>query len=138
MHNIKDIRKNLEMYKKKISERNSSIDFDVLIKLDKENRDLIQKRENKEQEKKLLSKSKDTTNFEISKKLTIEIDILSKSQKKLQNKIFTILSNIPNIAHEVVPIGKDEKSNKKIYNEGNIRKFDFDIKSHVYIGEKNN
>jgi seryl-tRNA synthetase len=138
MHNIKDIRKNLEFYKKKISERNSSIDFDVLIKLDKENRDLIQKRENKEQEKKLLSKSKDTTNFEISKKLTIEIDILSKSQKKLQNKIFTILSNIPNIAHEVVPIGKDEKSNKKIYNEGNIRKFDFDIKSHVYIGEKNN
>ena len=138
MHNIKDIRKNLEFYKKKISERNSSIDFDVLIKLDKENRDLIQKRENKEKKKKLLSKSKDTTNFEISKKLTIEIDILSKSQKKLQNKIFTILSNIPNIAHEVVPIGKDEKSNKKIYNEGNIRKFDFDIKSHVYIGEKNN
>jgi len=56
MHNIKDIRKNLEFYKKKISERNSSIDFDVLIKLDKENRDLIQKRENKLRRSKLLRK----------------------------------------------------------------------------------
>ena len=45
MHNIKDIRKNLEIYKKKISERNSSVNFDSLIKFDKENRDLIQKKE---------------------------------------------------------------------------------------------
>ena len=52
MHNIKDIRKNLKTYKKKISERNSSINFDDLIKLDEENRDLIQRKERKEQEKK--------------------------------------------------------------------------------------
>ena len=51
MHNIKDIRKDLEFYKKKISERNSSVDFDNLISLDKENRELIQKKEKKEQEK---------------------------------------------------------------------------------------
>ena len=66
MHNIKDIRKDLEFYKKKISERNSSVDFDNLINLDKENRELIQKKEKKEQEKKLLSKSKEEKNFEIS------------------------------------------------------------------------
>ena len=52
MHNIKDIRKNLEVYKKKISERNNSINFDSLIKLDQENRFYIQKKEKKEQEKK--------------------------------------------------------------------------------------
>ena len=80
MHNLKEIRKNLEVYKKKIIERNSSINFDQLIKLDQENRDLIQKKEKKEQEKKLLSKSKEPSNFEISKKLTIEIDDLFKFQ----------------------------------------------------------
>ena len=138
MHNIKDIRKNLDLYKKKISERNNSINFDSLIKLDEENRILIQRKEKKEQEKKLLSKSKDPKNFEISKKLTSEIDILAKSQKELQNKIFNILSNIPNIAHEDVPIGRDEKSNKLIHKKGNVRKFDFSVKSHVEIGEKNN
>ena len=67
MHNIKDIRKYLDVYKKQISERNSSIDFDELIKLDEENRDLIQKKEKKEQEKKSLSKSKNPSNFELSK-----------------------------------------------------------------------
>ena len=138
MHNIKDIRKNLENFKKKISERNSLIEFDSLIKLDQENRNLIQEKEKKEQEKKLLSKSKDPANFELSKKLTIVIDKLSKMQSELQNKIFNILSNIPNIAHEDVPVGQDEKTNKLMYNNGNIRKFDFPIKSHVDIGEKNN
>ena len=53
MHNIRDIRKNLQIYKQKILERNSSINFDSLIKLDEENRNLIQKKEKKEQEKKL-------------------------------------------------------------------------------------
>ena len=138
MHNLKEIRKNLEVYKKKIIERNSSINFDQLIKLDQENRDLIQKKEKKEQEKKLLSKSKEPSNFAISKKLTIEIDDLFKSQNELQNKIFNILSNIPNIANDTVPVGKDEKSNKLIYLKGNVKKFNFPIKSHIEIGEKNN
>jgi|TARA_B110000881_G_scaffold191116_1_gene182822 seryl-tRNA synthetase len=138
MHNIKDIRKNLEFYKKKIAERNSSINFDVLMSLDEENRDLIQRKEKKEQEKKLLSKSKDLSNFEISKKLTNEINTLSKSQNDLQIKISNILSLIPNIAHSDVPLGSDEKTNKLIHKIGNIRKFSFTIKSHVDIGEKNN
>ena len=54
MHNIKDIRKNLDFYKKKIAERNSDINFDVLIKLDGQNRELIQQKEKKEQEKKII------------------------------------------------------------------------------------
>jgi seryl-tRNA synthetase len=38
MHNIKEIRKNLDFFKKKISERNRSINFDDLITLDINNR----------------------------------------------------------------------------------------------------
>ena len=41
------------------------------MSLDEENRDLIQRKEKKEQEKKLLSKSKDLSNFEISKNQNI-------------------------------------------------------------------
>ena len=137
MHNIKKIRQDVEFYKKKISERNSIIDFDNLINLDKENRELIQKKEIKEQEKKLLSKLKDEKNFEISKKLSKEIDEILKDQTILQNKIFNILSGIPNIALNDVPLGKDEKSNKLIKQHGNIKKFNFPVKSHVDIGESN-
>ena len=138
MHNIKEIRKDLNFFKKKISERNFSINFDDLISFDKDNRNLIQQKEKKEQEKKLLSKLKNPSNFEKSKNLSIEIDGITKKQVILQNKIFTILSSIPNIARDDVPIGVDEKSNKLIKKNGNIRKFVFPIKSHVEIGEKNN
>jgi seryl-tRNA synthetase len=137
MHNIKEIRKDLEFFKKKISERNTLVDFDNLISLDKQNRELIQQKEKKEQEKKLLSKTKDSTNFEKSKTLSIEIDEISKKQIILQDKIFSILSTIPNIAHKDVPVGKDEKSNKLIKQHGSINKFTFPIKSHIEIGEKN-
>ena len=137
MHNIKEIRKDLDFFKKKISERNSSINFDTLIIFDKENRELIQQKEKKEQEKKLLSKSKDSANFEKSKNLSNEIDGIAKKQYILQNKIFSILSNIPNIALDDVPIGIDAKSNKAIKQIGNIKKFQFSIKSHIEIGEKN-
>jgi seryl-tRNA synthetase len=136
MHNIKEIRKDLEFFKKKISERNSTINFDALIILDKENRELIQQKEKKEQEKKLLSKSKDPTNFEKSKNLSKNIDDILKKQIILQYKINSILSIIPNIARDDVPVGIDEKSNKVIKQNGNIKKFSFPIKSHVEIGEK--
>jgi seryl-tRNA synthetase len=137
MHNIKEIRKDLDFFKKKISERNSKINFDNLISLDKNNRELIQQKEKKEQEKKSLSKLKDPINFEKSKILSKEIDEIAKKQTTLHNKIYTILSNIPNIAKDDVPVGIDEKSNKMIKQIGNIKKFNFPIKSHVEIGEKN-
>ena len=138
MHNIKDIRKDLEFFKKKISERNTKINFDNLIILDKDNRDLIQKKEKKEQEKKFLSKLKDSSIFEKSKNLSKEIDDISKKQTALQKKISVILSSIPNIAKDDVPVGVDEKSNKFIKQNGNIKKFIFPIKSHIEIGEQNN
>ena len=138
MHNIKDIRKDLIFFKKKISDRNFSINFDELLTLDKDNRELIQKKEKKEQEKKLISKVKDSTNFKKSKTLSKEIDEISKKQNILQHKITTIISNIPNIARDDVPVGLDEKSNKLIKQEGSIKKFSFPIKSHVEIGEINN
>jgi len=63
MHNLKEIRKNTELFEKKIKERNSIVDLKSLIEHDKENRELIQKKEKLEQEKKLLSKKKDPNNF---------------------------------------------------------------------------
>ena len=137
MHNIKEIKKDLDFFKKKISERNSSINFEDLITLDKDNRELIQQKEKKEQEKKTLSKSKDPSNFEKSKNLSKEIDAIAKKQIFLQAKISTILSGIPNISRDEVPIGVDEKSNQIIKQTGEVKKFNFSIKSHVEIGEKN-
>ena len=135
MHNIKEIRKNTELFEKKIKERNSTVDFKSLIKHDKENRELIQKKEKLEQEKKLLSKKKDPNNFNKSKNLTNQIGELENSQKKIQEKINIILSSIPNLALDDVPIGNDEKSNKIIKKSSEIKKFNFKIKSHTELSK---
>ena len=120
---------------KKKKERNSNVDLKSLIKHDKENRELIQKKEKLEQEKKLLSKKKDPNNFNKSKNLTNQIEELENSQKKIQEKINIILSSIPNLALDDVPVGNDEKSNKIIKKSSEIKKFDFKVKSHIELSK---
>ncbi len=136
MHSLKEIRKNTELFKKKIKDRNTNVDFKSLINHDKENRELIQKKEKLEQEKKLLSKKKDPQNFTKSKNLTNQIKKLEDNQKNLQEKINIIISSIPNLPLSDVPIGNDEKANKIIKKSGEIKKFDFKIKSHTELGNK--
>jgi seryl-tRNA synthetase len=138
MHNLKDIRNNLDLFKKKISDRFENVNFDDLMLLDKKNREIIQIKEKYEQEKKFLSKSKDPKNFENSKKLTKQITDASLKQEDIQIKINKILSNIPNIPLDDVPVGKDENSNTVIREEGKIKNFSFKIKSHVELGELSN
>ena len=114
MHNLKDLRKNLDNLKKKFEDRNVNFDINDFKKKDSLNRDLINKKEKLEQEKKSLSKSKDKSNFEKSKKISEEISDLEKKQNISQNEIDKIIFSLPNLAHDDVPIGKDEKSNKLI------------------------
>ena len=134
MHNIKDIRQNLEHYKDKLKSRNIDVNYDDLVSLDEKNRSLIQKKELLEKEKKEISKKKDKSLFERSKEITIEIEKLSENQKNVSLKLDNTLSKIPNIPLDDVPIGKDETSNKEISKNGTIKNFDFEIKSHYEIG----
>ena len=138
MHNIKDIRNNIEEFKNKIKDRNFDNNLDDLLEIDKENRILIQDKEKYEMEKKSISKSKDESLFAKSKEITIKIDELSKKQKVVKDKLDNILSSIPNIPLNDVPSGKNEDSNKEVIKVGNIQKFNFKPKSHYEIGEKLN
>ncbi len=135
MHNLKEIRKDFPGFEKALEKRSLKIDFKKLQKLDEENRNLIQKKEAIEKEKKDISKSKDETLFKKSKELTFELDKLTDSQKKIKTELDNLLSNIPNIPHEDVPNGKDENDNVEVLKTGNIRKFDFKPKSHYELGE---
>jgi len=138
MHNLKTIRENPDLFKKKILDRNVKINFEELLKLDKKNREIIQKKEKLEQEKKAISKTKDKSQFEKSKKISKEIEDLEKTQKELKEKMNPILNFIPNIALDDVPVGKDEKSNKELKTVGSVSKFNFKVKSHYEIGNSLN
>ena len=136
MHNIKDLRKNLDLYEKKFKARNLDFDKANFNKLDELNRKVINEKEKLEQEKKVLSKSKDKSNFDKSKKISEEISIIVKKQIEIQNQLNKIIFSLPNIHLNEVPEGRDERFNKLIKKSGKIKNFTFKVKSHTEIGSK--
>ena len=138
MHDIKLIRKEPEIFFKKISERNININLKNLLSLDLKNRNLIKKKEILEQEKKKISNKKDKKLFQKSKEITLEIDKLSRDQKYLKSEITIIMNSIPNIALDDVPIGVDANQNKEIKKIGKIPNFNFKALSHDQIGKNLN
>ena len=138
MHNIKDLRKNFENFKNLLKNRNVELDLDLILKLDEKNRDLIEKKEKLEKEKKEISKSKDKSLFAKSKELSVKIEDLSKKQGQTQDELDNILSSLPNLPLDDVPIGVGESSNKEINKFGNLPKFDFKPKSHTELGNNLN
>ena len=138
MHNIKDIRNNFEDFKNSIKHRNIDINLDEIVELDKKNRNFIHDKEKLEMEKKSISKSKDESLFKKSKEISIQIEELSKKQKIIKDKLDNILSSIPNVPLNDVPVGKDENDNKEVIKVGKINKFSFKPKSHYELGEKLN
>jgi seryl-tRNA synthetase len=135
MHNIKEIRNDIEAFKEALDKRFLAIDVDKILSLDESNRTYIQKREILEKEKKVISKSLDKTLFEKSKNISIEIEKINNLQTVVSEQLKTILSSIPNIPYSDVPIGKDENSNVEISKSGIITNFTFKPKSHYELGE---
>ena len=134
MHNIKEVRKNFEDFKKSLKNRSVNINFSNLEKLDLRNRELIQKKEFLEKEKKEISKSKNESLFKKSKKISQELTEIENLQKQAKIDLDILLSNIPNIPHKDVPIGNDENDNIEISKSGKIPKFEFKAKTHYELG----
>ena len=136
MHDIKYIRDNFEVFKKKISYRNNTTKIDDILNIDKKNRQLIQEKETLEKQKKDISKSKDEKMFQKSKEISNKIKEISDDQFKIKKSLDKILSSIPNIPNEDVPIGPDESFNKVIETKGEIKSKVFKEKSHYELGEQ--
>ena len=135
MHNIKDIRNDLDAFKEALIKRFIDIDVNKILFLDENNRKYIQQREALEKEKKDISKLKDKALFEKSKIISVNIEKINKLQIAVKKELETILSSIPNIPYLDVPIGKDENSNIEVSKHGIIPNFTFKPKSHYELGE---
>ncbi len=69
------------------------------------------------------------------KTLSQKIKDMDSKVKDIDKKMAKILYNIPNIPHNSVPIGRDDKSNKIIREWGTKRRFDFKPQNHLYLAE---
>ena len=67
--------------------------------------------------------------------LSEKLDSAKVKLEKVQSEIHAIVAAIPNIPDDSVPTGKDEDDNKEVFRWGEPRKFDFEIKDHVSLGE---
>ena len=114
MHNLKLIRKDPDFFIKKLKHRSINTDLKKILSLDKKNSELNQSKEKLQHEKKVISKKQEKSQFSRSKEITKEINDLEKSQLKINSEIELLLSSLPNLALDDVPIGKAETSNKVI------------------------
>lgn len=73
-----------------------------------------------------------------------EVNALMKNLTELEEQLATVQTKlhdieltIPNIPHESVPLGKSEEDNVEIRRWGEPKKFVFEVKDHVDLGEEN-
>jgi seryl-tRNA synthetase len=145
---LKDIRKNLDFFKKKIKSRyvnNSDSLLDSLISNDESLRKNLELQQNLQNKRNSISKAlgahqdKGSDDF---KKLSTEVTEVKNEINKietlisdLKKKIDETLYTLPNIPLEDVPIAEDEKGNVELKKVGQIKTFDFKPLSHDEIGE---
>jgi len=138
MHNIKEIKNNIQDFEDSLKKRFIDLDVNKILELDKINRKYIQEKETLESEKKNISKSQDKALFKKSKDISSKIEKIGKLQIDTKNQLDQILSSIPNIPYKDVPVGKDESANVEISISGKKQDFTFQPKSHYDLGENLN
>lgn len=146
MIDIKLLRDDCEGVIKKLETRNGDFSYlRDLVQMDEARRKMITevevlKRERNEKSKligQLKREKKDATEIMNSvSEIGVKIADIDEEISKLDEKINYLLLTTPNILHESVPIGKDEKENLLVRTYLDIPKFDFEVKSHYELGEK--
>jgi len=148
MLDIKFIKDNADLVKARLdlrSENKYSVDIDDAIKLYTKRNELIYNNEQLKAEQNRVSKEipvlkkegRDASKLlEDMKELSEKIKNADVIIKDTDEKIALILLNIPNIPHDSVPPGADDKSNVVQRHWSEPKKFDFTPLPHWEIGEK--
>lgn len=68
-------------------------------------------------------------------KIEADLEALKQQAKDANDALDQLLMAVPNLPADEVPEGKDESNNIEVLRWGEPRKFDFDIKDHVDVGE---
>lgn len=132
MLDIKFIRENSKKVKRAIKNKNvKGVDIDRILDLDKKRREILQQAQQLRAEQNKLGRK----NIAQAKKLKEKQKPLTAKLQEIEEKYHQLMLLVPNIYSEDTPVGKDESSNKEIYQKGEIPKFDFPIKDHIELGE---
>ena len=139
------LRSNLvEVAEKLKVKRNFDLDVALLSELEEQRKSLQVKTETLQAERNARSKNigKAKASGEDISSLLAEVDDmgieLSTTKAKLDDvlaEINQIALSIPNLPADEVPLGKDDSENLEVSRWGTPKKFDFEVKDHVTLGE---
>ena len=144
MLDIKWIREYPDLFDESMKNRNSEPCSGRVLSLDKGNRGIISKIQAIQAKRNeiasqigIAKKNKqDASDLEAeSSNLKNEMASLEQEREKFSSKLTRILSSLPNIPSQDVPVGKDETANKCVRVIGEVPKFDFKPKHHYELGE---
>ncbi len=144
MLDLKFIRENTERVRRAVLNKNEKADIDTLLEKDRLRRELIfkseelkkQRNENSTLVARYKREKKDAAPLiEKTRTLSAEIKALDQRIGEVQNALNALLSSIPNLPHESVPVGKDETDNVETERHGEPPVFDFKPRDHLELGE---
>lgn len=136
MININLIRSEPDKVKNGIAKKNYQPEIvDQVLEVDKLRLELLQKVEELRQERNEISKKHSPENITRGKEIKEELQKFEPQLGEIEEKINYLMSGIPNIPSEDVPVGKSEDDNVEREIVGEVPKFDFEVKDHVELGK---
>ena len=128
----------------KLARRGFKLDVDKLRALEERRKVLQVNTENLQAERNSRSKSigQAKARGEDIEPLRLEVNKLGEELDAAKAELETLLAEIrdialtlPNLPDDCVPLGKDDSENVEVSRWGEPRKFDFDVRDHVTLGE---
>lgn len=136
MLSIDFIRQNKEKVIEAAKNKNREVDVEKIIVLDDQRRKLIAEIQKLREERNTQSKEKPSAEIiQKGKKIKEELKKLEKHLTEVEKEINQLVSYIPNIPLDEVPVGKDASFNVEIKKWGKLPQFDFQPKSHIELGK---
>ncbi len=135
MLSIDFIRENKQKVIEAAKNKNRQIDIEKIILLDAQRKELIHKVQKLREERNTHAKQK--VNDQIKKRGKEIKEELKKHETELfktETELKKLISYVPNVPLDEVPIGKDATANKEIKKWGKLPKFNFFPKSHIDLG----
>ena len=144
MLDLKWILANLDDLRTAMERRGAEVDLDRLVSLDDRRRKTIAeveklKAERNESSRKIgqmIRAGEDAGPLrERVRAIGEQIKALDEELHGIEEEIRELLLAIPNVPHESCPVGPDESANRVERTWGEPRRFDFEVRDHVDIGE---
>jgi seryl-tRNA synthetase len=135
MLDIKFIRENLELCKTAAIHKNRIVDWDTLLRLDDERKDIIGKVDTLRAERNQVSSARTEEAQVRGKAIKEELKGLEDRLRQVEIDLTTALYSVPNIPDASVPIGKDDSGNVEQRTWGEVPHFDFPVKDHITLAK---